>query len=163
VFSCALALLASCGGKPWSQAMSGGNPSARLAAAVTRTTDAHTADFVMDLKGSVSGAGSGTKTAGISPTRSIAFTNQAAQMTLKASSADGSEQGEMRILGSKEYIRKGGNWSSNDVSDSSDSFGNGDPTQYLHYLGAVSTDVHVVGPDKIDGADVDTYAGTIDV
>jgi hypothetical protein len=162
-FASAAVLIAGCGGKPWSEAVQNASPSARLLAAVTSTTDAHTADFVMDIKVSASGLGSGTKTADISGSGSINFTHQAAEMTLKATSSEGSEEGELRVVGGKEYIRKDGDWSAADKTDSSDAFGNGDPTQYLHYLSAISSDVHVVGPATIEGVDVTTYAGTIDV
>jgi hypothetical protein len=162
-FASAALLIAGCGGKPWSEAMQNASPSARLLAAVTATSDAHTADFALDIKVSASGSGSGTKTADLSGTGSIDFTKQAAQMTLNANSSEGNEEGEMRVLGGREYIRKGGVWSANDATVSADAFGNADPAQYLHYLSAISSDVHVVGPNNIDGTDVTTYAGTIDL
>jgi hypothetical protein len=165
VFSCVLVLLVSCGGKPWSEAASGGSPGARLLSAVTRTTNAHTADMAMDIKMSISMPGGGKQSIDMSGAGRIDFTGRKADLKFEASAAGVSEQIEMRVVGGTVYEFQNGEWSvAGKGADADDTAMDGsfDPTQYLQYLNGISSDVHVVGSSTIDGTPVTTYAGTID-
>ncbi len=136
-----------------------------MLSAVTRTTDAHTADLSMDIKMTISVPNVGKQTVDMSGAGRIDFAAQSADLNFEATAAGESQRVEMRVVGGTVYEFEDGQWSvaGNGADSNTAVDGSVDPTQYLQYLDGLSSDVHTSGGATIDGVPVTTYAGTIDL
>ena len=162
-FAGAVALLAGCGGQPFSSALDpgarNGPGAARLLNAVAHVSDAKTARISMNMRVEDLGAGVTVAGSGV-----IDFRKRRAAMTMRVLSGERRVTAEVRAIDGVVWTNNGSGWSS-EPGAASDSTGSltSDPTNFLTYLRGVANDVREIGQDSVRGIDTTKYSATIDM
>jgi len=160
---------AGCGGQPFPQASSPSRPSgptpataqARLLAAVQTTNAAKTARFSLDMSMTGFGTQLGMQGGALAVTGSGVMDLTRRRFSMKVASNDPAQKSmEVRVVGNTVYLQSGAGWTTQAVGAAS-AF-TPVPTSYLDYLKGLGGTVHVVGREKVRGADTTRYVATLD-